>query len=86
LSRVDWSNSEHGLFENLSRGTQYTATDDELLGVIVTPHDKGVSLEALGNATSDVSHGKLVIEHLAIKLESRNEGVTVTHAMDATWN
>jgi hypothetical protein len=65
-SRVYSRNSEHGLFKDLSRGTQYMATDDELLGVIVAPHDKQVSLEALGKATSDVSHGKLVI-----KLETR---------------
>ncbi|OAX40782.1 hypothetical protein K503DRAFT_781147 [Rhizopogon vinicolor AM-OR11-026] len=38
---------------DLNRGTRYSATDDELLGVIVAPHDKEVSLEALGNAISD---------------------------------
>jgi hypothetical protein len=46
-SRVDRRDSEHGLFEDLSRGTQYTATDDGLLGVIVAP-DSMLGLHMMG--------------------------------------
>jgi len=50
----------------------YTVMDDELLGVIFALNGKETSLEALGDATSDVSHGKLLIDHLGmIKLKTK---------------
>lgn len=43
--------------------TEYSATNDKLLRVILTPNDEDVVFEAFRYTSSDVRHGKLAINH-----------------------